>query len=163
MLWHAATLQVEHHRRDPLRRRDGAASLLADIPVLTELASQIAEREEDRGAAAPAAQAVLLAEVLEIAADDGVPSRLADAEGVGEAVDVAVARADLAGAQLLERFGRAAAELRGTELQVRGRERLLAGSMRERGEPFLLFRGESSHTRRTTTVTRRPFLVPSDL
>src|SRR5579871_3452067 len=63
---------------------------------MAEDAAEVAEREEDRPRASPAAEAVLLAPVREGARDDRVASRVADARLVRDPVDAAVPRARVA-------------------------------------------------------------------
>src|SRR5215218_7963929 len=96
----ADRLQLEHHLSEPLGRDELALHLPRDVVVLAEDAAEVAPGEEDRPRAAPAAKAVLLAEVREVGGD------------VGPAVDLAAARADDAAlTEQLVRLGRPALEL----------------------------------------------------
>jgi hypothetical protein len=67
---------------------------LADLVVLAEDAAQITAGEEDRAAAAPAAQAVFLAAVGKEAGDDGVAANPADGPLVLQPVNATITRAD---------------------------------------------------------------------
>src|SRR5918992_1987482 len=62
----AVLLELEHHAGQALAGDLLALDLPADVEVLAEDAAQVAAAEEDRARAAPAAQAVLLAEVREV-------------------------------------------------------------------------------------------------
>jgi hypothetical protein len=90
----ADRLQLEHHLCEPRRRDELAPHRPRDVVVLAKDATEVASREEDRPRAAPAAQAVLLAEVREVGGDDGMPTDRAQTGDVGAAVDLAPARAD---------------------------------------------------------------------
>ena len=70
-----------------------ASALPTDVVVLAENAPQVAPGEENRARTFPAAQAVLFAEVGEMAAHHRVATRLAYSELVSQPVDVAIARA----------------------------------------------------------------------
>ena len=96
---------------DVLGRAFTALLLLRDVPVLAEHAAQIAQAEENRPRAVPAAQTILLAEVGEGAGDDSVAPGVADQSLVLEPVDVAVARAGTAVGQFGERRFGSRAEL----------------------------------------------------
>jgi len=100
----AQGLQPQRQIGDPLCRQLLAAAPLADVPVLTEDAAQVAHPEEDRSAAVPAAQAVLLAEVREGGGDDGEAPRAARPPLVAEAVRTTVARTRPAVGELAKRF-----------------------------------------------------------
>src|SRR6185369_7210526 len=58
-----ALLEADHHRRDLTGVALAAFELLRYVPVLAERAAEVAEAEEDGPGAAPAPQAVLLAEM----------------------------------------------------------------------------------------------------
>jgi hypothetical protein len=90
----AVRLQLEHHPCEPLDRRLLALHLPGDVEVLTKRAAQITSAEEDRPGAAPAAQAVLLAEVREVRGHHRPPSDAAESALVGQAIDLAEARTD---------------------------------------------------------------------
>src|SRR5215211_5067401 len=108
----AERLQLEHHLSEPLGRDELALHLPRDVVVLAEDAAEVAPGEEDRPRAAPAAKAVLLAEVREVGGDDRLPPDRAEAGDVGPAVDLAAARADDAAlTEQLVRLGRPALEL----------------------------------------------------
>src|SRR5262249_22034657 len=79
-------------------------TLLAGLPVLTEDAAQVAPAEEDGAGAVPAAEYVLLAEVVKGRGDARVAARLADGEAVRQAIHLAVARAEPARPEGLERL-----------------------------------------------------------
>jgi hypothetical protein len=89
----AQLLQLDHHRRQPFGLGLEAGPGLADVGVLAEDAAQVAAGEEDGAAAAPAAQAVFLAVVGEVAADPGEAAGQAGGRLVGQPVDAAVAGA----------------------------------------------------------------------
>ena len=85
--------------------------------VLAEDAAEVAAGEEDRPRAAPAAEAVLLAEVREVGGDHRVPPDRAETGDVGSTVDLAAARADEAAlAEQLVGLDRPALELGAREL-----------------------------------------------
>jgi hypothetical protein len=108
----ADRLQLEHHLGQPFGHDGLALHLPGDVVVLAEDAAEVAPGEEDRPRAAPAAQAVLLAEMREVGGDDRLPPDRAEAGDVGAAVDLAAAWADEAAlAEQLVRLGRAALEL----------------------------------------------------
>ena len=107
----AAGLQVEHHSRQLVGLDGVPLALPTGLVVLAEDAAQVAPAEEDGSGAAPAAQAVFFAEVREVAGYDSVAAGLADREPVGQAVDVAVARAERTIGQLGERLFGPASEL----------------------------------------------------
>jgi len=88
-------LQIEHHRRQALRRHRSPGHALADVVVLTILAVQIAARKEYRAGAVVPTQDVLFAVVRAVAGDVG---RRADATGAGalRAVDATVVAAKMA-------------------------------------------------------------------
>ena len=90
----ADRLQLEHHLGEAHRAGALAAYVPGDVVVLAEDAAQVAAREEDRARAAPAAKAVLLAEVREVRGDDGAAADRAQALLVDAAVDLAAPRAD---------------------------------------------------------------------
>ncbi len=102
----ATGLKLEHHAGEPLGRRPpylGDLGGLADVVVLAEDTTQVAVTEEDRSGAVPAAEAVLLAEVWEVAADHRVAAGLAERVPIREPIDVAIPGADPAGAERFER------------------------------------------------------------
>ena len=99
----AALLEVDHQRRDLAAVALPALELLGDVPVLAERAAQVAQAEEDGPGAAPAAQAVLLAEMGEGARHDREAARVAGARFVLQAVARAVPRAGVAVGQLGQR------------------------------------------------------------
>jgi hypothetical protein len=68
----------------------------------SEDAFQVTVREEDGARASMAAEAILLAEMGEVAGDDGMTPGETDRLLILEAIDVAVPRADPAGAEHLE-------------------------------------------------------------
>lgn len=92
-------LQFEHDVDQPLGGHGRAALVLADVEVLAEDAAQVALGEENRAAAAPSAQAVLLTQVREVTADAGLASGAAGSGFTRQPVDAALARAGLAGLQ----------------------------------------------------------------
>jgi hypothetical protein len=76
------------------------------ISNTAEDAGEVAAREEDRARAAPAAQAVLLAEVREVRRDDGIAPNRAEPSDVCTAIDLAARRTNHATrAEKLVRFG----------------------------------------------------------
>ena len=95
-------------RGELLRRSGRALAELAGLEVLAEDAAQIAPREEDRAAAVPAAQAVFLAAMCEITAGHGVSSGPAGRLAIGQTIDAAVARAQAARGQVIDRLPGAA-------------------------------------------------------
>src|SRR5439155_1719965 len=86
----APALELEHRLRQLLGTHLPALTHLAQLPVLAEHAAQVAEREEDRARAVPAAETVLLAEVREGRGHPGVAAgeagrALRDVRGDGAA------------------------------------------------------------------------------
>jgi hypothetical protein len=114
----ALRLKLDGELGDGLAGELSAALALADVPVLTEDAAQIAQAEEDGSAALPAAQAVLLTEVREGGAHDGVAAGVADAPLILQAVDAAIARTSAAVPEL----GQSRLDLLGEAALPRGRE-----------------------------------------
>src|SRR5512135_228422 len=86
----ATPLERQHQRSDPLGWALGADGPLADVPVLAEDATQVAEAEEDRPRAVAAPQAILLAEVGAGAGDARVTAGVTDAGLVRHAVDMTI-------------------------------------------------------------------------
>ena len=121
----ALALKIEHQSGELLRWALGADGLLADVPVLAEDAAQVAQAEEDRPRAIPAAQAVLLAEVGEGAGDPSIPASVTDPRLVLHAVDMAVPGACAAVLQLAQPGGDALGQsTRAVQGQVGGLEGL---------------------------------------
>ena len=89
-------LQGEHHPCQSCRPGLGKVAALADVVILAEDAAQVALGEEDRSAAAPAAQWIFLAVVGEEAAHARISADLAGARLPGETVCAAGARAHTA-------------------------------------------------------------------
>src|SRR5208337_5374059 len=98
----ALFLQAQHHAGRLFRFGGTASSQPANFVVLAEDAAQVAPAEEDRSRTTAAAQALFLAEVGKMAADDRVTSGPADFRLVLDAVHVAVAWAKDAVGQLLQ-------------------------------------------------------------
>jgi hypothetical protein len=69
---------------------------LARLEILAENAPQIAPAEEDRARAVPAAQTIFLSKMRKGAGYAREPAAFADADFIVVAVDLAIARADLA-------------------------------------------------------------------
>src|SRR5262249_25410865 len=92
----ADPLELEHHLGELCRAHLVAVAGLRGVVVLAEDALEVAEREEDGAAPGPAAEAVLLAEMGEVARDARAPAGGADLGPVRKAVHTAVARAYLA-------------------------------------------------------------------
>src|SRR2546422_8355370 len=117
-----ASLQRQHHAGDVLRRRSARRrsrfDRLADVVVLAEHASQVAVREEDGARSVPAAQTILLAEVRERAADDGVAAGFAGGPAILESVHTAVARTRAAVGERRDRALDARLKLTAIERQV---------------------------------------------
>jgi len=94
----ASGLQIQHHGRQFLGGRFAPCPLLADVPVLAELAAQIAAAEENRARAAPAAQHVFFA------VDRSCGGTLADPAyrtlNGSETINAAIARAEVAVLQM---------------------------------------------------------------
>ncbi|HEY3189476.1 MAG TPA: hypothetical protein VGJ70_18460, partial [Solirubrobacteraceae bacterium] len=90
----ADLLQLQHHRREPSGVGLVSLHLPGHVEVLAEDAAQVAAAEEDRSRAAPAAQAVLFAEVREVRRDRRPAADFAEPALVGQSVDRALARAD---------------------------------------------------------------------
>ena len=90
----AVVLQAEHHAGELVRGElVGPSGRLRGLPVLAEHAAEVAEAEEDRPAAAVAAQHVLLPEVGKRGGDHRVAPGVAHPSLVGEPVHATVAGA----------------------------------------------------------------------
>ena len=97
--------------------------LMTDVEILTEHASQIAHRKEDRTAASPSSQTVLLTHVRKVAAHQRVAPSLAGAGLIFQPVGIAVTRAGLTLGQALNGASRASREFSGRmQVQVGGAE-----------------------------------------
>ena len=93
----AARLLLEENRREPFIRDFIAEALMRDLVILTEAATQVAVREEDRARTAPvrAREARLLPLVQGDERDARLRPGTAEAHPL-RAVDAAMARAELA-------------------------------------------------------------------
>src|SRR5262249_27987606 len=152
-------------------RSDG---LLADVPVLAEDAAEIAQAEEDRARAAPATEAVLLAEVWKGAGNPGVAPRVPEAAQAGHWIAGPVARTAAAILQFPQAGGDSLAQLTGAiERQVCRLERVqqeagidsLHGSNTDHAATLLLIdllylAQDDCHTRLSMVVTDRGSAPP---
>ncbi len=132
----AGHLELEHHPGQPARLHGASADLGGDVEVLTEDAAKVAAREEDGPRAAPAAQTVLLAEVLEVGGHDGVSPHTAGPPPIDSSVDLALAGADDAALpEQLERLAGPLRELPGSVEAHVGRDRGRLGAAVGRAGP----------------------------
>jgi hypothetical protein len=121
----ALLLELQHHRRELVRLHLAPDALLADLPVLTEDAAQVAPAEEDRARAAPAADRILLAVVR----TEAVHHRAAPGPAHGplfglEPIHVAVARTEITVGEVFAREARPFGELpRAMQSEIRRLER----------------------------------------
>src|SRR5262249_9512569 len=97
--------KIEHDLRKFSRRHFRPFTELAGLEILTEDATQVAPAEKDCARSIPAAEAIFFAEMRKRAGDSGEPATFADAELVVIAVNLAIARTDLTGAERIDRFG----------------------------------------------------------
>ncbi|MEE9568245.1 MAG: hypothetical protein V3W37_02575, partial [Candidatus Binatia bacterium] len=98
----APFLQGEHGLGNFVSRLLGPDGLLANVPILTENATEIAEAEEDGPRAVPPAEADLLAEMREGARNPCVPTRTANTRFIYETVHVTVSWTGAAVLQLVQ-------------------------------------------------------------
>src|SRR5262249_53202845 len=99
----ADLLQIEHDLRKLCSGHFCAFAELAGLEVLEKDAAQIAPAEKDCARAVPTAQTIFFSEMRERAGYSGEPSTLADANLVVVAIDLAIARANLARSQRFNR------------------------------------------------------------